>query len=63
MAHVQLDNSLPSILRLFDFRKELAAPLVVFTQTLLRGPSRLKPCPADRELIAGRAPGHAPHSG
>ncbi|MET0795218.1 MAG: carboxymuconolactone decarboxylase family protein [Polyangiaceae bacterium] len=50
MAHIELNNPLPGILGLLEFRKELAAPLTAFTQALLRGPSPLSA--AERELIA-----------
>ena len=47
---LQLNERLPGILGLFEFRPETATPLQNLAETLLRGPSPLSS--AERELIA-----------
>ena len=51
MAHIQLTHqNLPGIFSLLYYRQELSAPLISFTEVLLRGPSPLSI--AEREIIA-----------
>jgi AhpD family alkylhydroperoxidase len=50
MAYLELNNALPGILVLLEFRKETGGPLSELAQALLRGPSPLSA--AERELIA-----------
>ncbi len=51
MAHITLqEGSLTGIFSLLYYRKEMASPLVTFTETLLRGSSPISH--AEREIIA-----------
>lgn len=50
MPHIHLNNSLPGITSLLEYRKETAEPIRELTQILLKGPSTLSP--AEREIIA-----------
>lgn len=50
MPYIPLEEHLPGITGLLEYRKESAAPIRELTQTLLRGPSTLTE--AERELIA-----------
>ena len=51
MAHIKLLNEeLPGIVGLLNYRPETAAPLLVLAETLLRGPSSLTS--GEREIIA-----------
>jgi uncharacterized peroxidase-related enzyme len=50
MPHIQLEDHLPGITGLLEYRKDTAAPIRELTQILLRGPSTLTE--AERELIA-----------
>ncbi len=50
MPHIPLEEHLPGITGLLEYRQDTAAPIRELTQTLLRGPSTLTP--AERELIA-----------
>lgn len=49
MAHIALDEDLPGIIALWQFRPETAAPLKDLADALLRGPNTL--ARAERELI------------
>ena len=50
MPYIPLEDHLPGITGLLEYRKDSAAPIRELTQTLLRGPSTLTE--AERELIA-----------
>ena len=50
MAHVPVNDALPGITGLLEYRLDTAAPIRDLTQILLRGPSTLTQ--AERELIA-----------
>lgn len=50
MPHIALEQHLPGITGLLEYRKDSAAPIRALTQFLLRGPSSLTP--GERELIA-----------
>lgn len=50
MPYIQLEDHLPGITGLLEYRKDTAAPIRELTQILLRGPSTLTE--AERELIA-----------
>ena len=50
MPFIQLEDHLPGITGLLEYRKDTAAPIRHLTQFLLRGPSSLSE--AERELIA-----------
>lgn len=50
MPHIQLEEHLPGVTGLLEYRKDAAAPLRELTQILLRGPNTLSE--AERELIA-----------
>ena len=50
MPYIPLEQHLPGITGLLEYRKDSAAPIRELTQTLLRGPSTLTE--AERELIA-----------
>ncbi len=50
MPYIQLEEHLPGITGLLEFRKDTAQPIRDLTQLLLRGPSTLTE--AERELIA-----------
>jgi len=50
MAHIHLNDRLPGIRALFDFRPETAKPLCQLAEVLLHQPSSLSR--AERELIA-----------
>lgn len=50
MPHILLEDHLPGITGLLEYRKDTAAPIRALTQFLLRGPSTLTE--AERELIA-----------
>lgn len=50
MAYIQLEDHLPGVTGLLEYRKDVAAPLRELTQILLRGPNTLTE--AERELIA-----------
>ena len=50
MAHIELDNALPGIAGLMNYRPETGRPLGELTEVLLRGPSDLSR--GERELIA-----------
>lgn len=50
MPYIQLEDHLPGITGLLEYRKDTAAPIRELTQILLRGPSSLTE--AERELIA-----------
>lgn len=50
MPYIPIENHLPGITGLLEYRKDTAAPLRELTQILLRGPSTLTE--GERELIA-----------
>jgi uncharacterized peroxidase-related enzyme len=50
MPHIPLEEHLPGITGLLEYRKDTAAPIRELTQVLLRGPSTLTT--GERELIA-----------
>jgi uncharacterized peroxidase-related enzyme len=50
MPHISLEEHLPGITGLLEYRKDSAAPIRALTQELLRGPSTLTE--GERELIA-----------
>src|SRR5215218_3577351 len=50
MPHIPLEDHLPGITGLLEYRKDTAAPIRELTQILLRGPSTLTE--GERELIA-----------
>jgi len=50
MPYIQLEEHLPGITGLLEYRKDTAEPIRALTQILLRGPSTLSE--AERELIA-----------
>lgn len=50
MPHINIDEHLPGITGLLEYRKDSAQPIRELTQLLLRGPSTLTE--AERELIA-----------
>ena len=50
MPHIPLEDHLPGITGLLEYRKDSAAPIRALTQLLLRGPSTLSE--GERELIA-----------
>jgi uncharacterized peroxidase-related enzyme len=50
MPHIPLEEHLPGITGLLEYRQDTAAPIRELTQILLRGPSTLTE--AERELIA-----------
>ena len=50
MPHISLEEHLPGITGLLEYRKDTAAPIRALTQVLLRGPSTLTE--GERELIA-----------
>lgn len=50
MPYIQLEDHLPGITGLLEYRKDTAAPIRALTQLLLRGPSTLTE--GERELIA-----------
>lgn len=50
MPYIQLEDHLPGITGLLEYRKDTASPIRELTQILLRGPSTLTE--AERELIA-----------
>jgi uncharacterized peroxidase-related enzyme len=50
MPHIGLDENVPGIMSLFQFRPETARPLSELAEVLLRGPSALTR--GERELIA-----------
>ncbi len=50
MPHISLNNNLPGVTGLLEYRKDASVPLRELTQLLLRGDSTLSE--ADRELIA-----------
>lgn len=50
MPHIPLENHLPGITGLLEYRMDTSVPIRELTQLLLRGPSTLTP--AERELIA-----------
>lgn len=50
MPYIPLEDHLPGITGLLEYRKDSAAPIRVLTQVLLRGPSTLTE--GERELIA-----------
>jgi uncharacterized peroxidase-related enzyme len=50
MPHISLEDHLPGITGLLEYRKDSAQPIRELTQTLLRGPSTLTE--GERELIA-----------
>lgn len=50
MPHIQLEDHLPGITGLLEYRKDTAAPIRALTQLLLRGTSTLSE--GERELIA-----------
>ncbi|MDR7128863.1 putative peroxidase-related enzyme [Algoriphagus sp. 4150] len=50
MPHIELEEHLPGITGLLEYRKDTAQPIRDLTQLLLRGPSSLTE--AERELIA-----------
>lgn len=50
MSYIPLEEHLPGITGLLEYRKDSAAPIRELTQTLLRGPSSLTE--GERELIA-----------
>lgn len=50
MSYIQLEEHLPGITGLLEYRKDTAAPIRELTQILLRGPSTLTE--GERELIA-----------
>jgi uncharacterized peroxidase-related enzyme len=50
MPHIPLEEHLPGITGLLEYRKDTAEPIRELTQFLMRGPNTLTP--AERELIA-----------
>jgi uncharacterized peroxidase-related enzyme len=50
MAHIEVEEGIPGIRSLFNFRPETGKPLCELAEILLRGPSPLSS--AERELIA-----------
>ena len=50
MPHIPLEDHLPGITGLLEYRQDTAEPIRDLTQFLLRGPNTLTP--AERELIA-----------
>ena len=50
MPHIPLEEHLPGITGLLEYRRDTAEPIRDLTQFLLRGPNTLTP--AERELIA-----------
>ena len=50
MAHIKVEDHLPGVTGLLEFRKDASQPLRELTQLLLRGPNTLTE--AERELIA-----------
>lgn len=50
MPHIPLENHLPGITGLLEYKKDTAQPIRELTQFLLRGPSTLTE--GERELIA-----------
>ena len=50
MPYIPLENHLPGITGLLEYRKDTAAPIRELTQILLRGPSTLSE--GERELVA-----------
>jgi uncharacterized peroxidase-related enzyme len=50
MAHIELNNDLPGVAGLFQYRPETAGPLNALAEVLLRGPNTLSQ--GERELIA-----------
>lgn len=50
MPHISIDNDLPGIIGLLQFRPETGQPLRALAETLLRGPNTLSR--GERELIA-----------
>ncbi|HMH23856.1 MAG TPA: peroxidase-related enzyme [Puia sp.] len=50
MPYIKLEDHLPGITGLLEYRRDTAAPIRELTQTLLRGPSTLTE--GERELIA-----------
>src|SRR5689334_7202564 len=50
MPHIPLEDHLPGITGLLEFRKDTGAPIRELTQILLRGPSTLTE--GERELLA-----------
>ncbi|MEP7264978.1 MAG: peroxidase-related enzyme [Bacteroidota bacterium] len=50
MPHIKLEDHLPGVTGLLEYRKDTSTPLRELTQILLRGPSSLSE--ADREMIA-----------
>ena len=50
MAHITVEEGVPGIRSLFNFRKETGKPLCELAEVLLRGPSPMSS--AERELIA-----------
>jgi uncharacterized peroxidase-related enzyme len=50
MPHIPLEEHLPGITGLLEYRRDTAEPIRALTDLLLRGPSTLTP--AERELIA-----------
>ncbi len=50
MSYINLNNKLPGIVGLLEYRPETAKPLSLLAETLLRGPSSLTS--AEREMIA-----------
>src|SRR5204863_10069934 len=50
MSYIPLEDHLPGITGLLEYRKDSAAPIRELTQILLRGPSTLTE--GERELIA-----------
>jgi uncharacterized peroxidase-related enzyme len=50
MPYIPVEEHLPGITGLLEYRKDTAAPIRELTQFLLRGPSTLTP--AEREMIA-----------
>ena len=50
MAYIEVEEGIPGIRSLFNFRPETGKPLCDLAETLLRGPSSLSS--AERELIA-----------
>ncbi|MDZ7694820.1 MAG: hypothetical protein U5K69_27500 [Balneolaceae bacterium] len=50
MAYIDIEEGLPGIMGLLEFRQDTAKPIRKLTQVLLRGPSPLNE--GERELIA-----------
>jgi uncharacterized peroxidase-related enzyme len=50
MPHIELEEHLPGITGLLEYRKDTGEPIRVLTQIIMRGPSTLTE--AERELIA-----------